>query len=288
MERERERVAVTVPAREQERPALAPEPHRTDLVLALQRSAGNRAVTTMLARGPDKDAKPKADPREPLLDKMTNGMAVSEGQRARMLEALAPFSPSQLREMVRLGVRFWGATGVPPELEGIGDSAELDPRAQGGARAAYTPTLRYIRVLPGSPVGHLMHELAHAWDNVRTGKLKPLSELLKAKDPGAAIGKEHEKTGTLMWSDAKTKHSTLDENGKKIKLTIQEMLDRYRDRHVLREQQFGTPGTREGYSQKNAQEFYAEAFAVFHAGDKEQRERLEVEAPELFHLLEKE
>lgn len=284
---ERERAAASVPAREQERPAPAPEPQRTDVLLALQRSAGNHAVTTMLARGPSTEAKPKADPREPLLDKMTDGMGVSDAQHARMLEALAPFSPSQLKEMVRVGVRFWGATGVPPELDGIADSPELDPRAQGGARAAYTPTLRYIRVLPGSSVGHIMHELTHAWDNVRTGKLKPLSELLKAKDPGAAIGKEHEKTGALMWSDAKTKHSTLDENGKKVKLTIQEMLDRYRERHVLREQQFGTPGTREGYSQKDAHEFYAEAFAVFHAGDKEQRERLEAEAPELFHLLEK-
>jgi hypothetical protein len=255
-------------------------------LLHLQRTAGNRAVAALLAREPV--TKAKIDPREALLDQMTRDMTVTDSQRARMLAALQPFTPAQLKQMIRLGVRFWGPTGEPPELAGVAASPELDPEAQGGARAAYTPTLRYIRVLPNSPVGHVMHELTHAWDNVRTGKLKPLSQLLKAKDPGQAIAAEQTDTGGLMWSDAATEHETRDADGKKVRLTIQQMLDRYKARHVLREQQFGTPGTREGYSQKNAHEFYAEGFAVFHSGDEEQRSRLETEAPELFHLLERE
>ena len=88
-----------------------------------------------------------------------------------------------------------------------------------------------------------------------------------------------------MWTRSATRHRTLDENGRQVRLTMQEMLERYRARPALREQRFGTPGTREGYSMQDVQEFYGEGFAVFHGGDEEQRTRLREQAPELYHLL---
>jgi hypothetical protein len=250
-------------------------------VLALQREAGNQAVVRLLARN-------GRDPREAYLDQMTADMTVDDEQRARLLRALRPFSPAQLRRMTRAGVRFWGPTGVPPELEGIVEAPEIHEDATAGTRASYVPTARFIRVRRASGAVQVMHELAHAWDNVRTGRLRPLRRLLAERDPVEALSQEAERTAGSMWTHSQRRRSTRDENGRRVRLTIEEMLERYRNRRFLREERFGTPGAREGYSLLNVEEFYAEGFAVFHGGDEDQRARLLAQAPELYHLLESE
>jgi hypothetical protein len=253
-------------------------------VLALQRSAGNRVTRRVLAR----QERRRRPTHETLLDRMVAGMTLHPGQRDRLLAAVRSFTVGQLGRMVDAGVRFWGPTGVPPELAGIVEAPEIREDAQAGARASYVPTARFIRVRRGSGPQQVMHELAHAWDNVRTGRLTPLRRLLGARDPAEALAAEAERTEDAMWTGARTRHSTQDENGRRVRLTIAEMLQRYRDRRVLRENRFGTPGTREGYSMRDAREFYAEGYAVFHGGDAEQRTRLREQAPELYHLLARE
>jgi hypothetical protein len=137
-------------------------------------------------------------------------------------------------------------------------------------------------------VGHILHELAHAWDNVRDGKLRSVKDMLKDADPQKAFAEEHTRTGATNWTDSATKHRTKDENGKAVNMTMGEMLDAYNKRPALRADRFGTPGTRPGYSQRSVADFYAEGFAVFHSGDEDQRFKLKALAPELFHLLEQE
>ena len=262
----------------------------------LQRSAGNRAVSRLVAgRAPVTSSdgaivvqRDDDEVRESTLDAMTADMTLVDGQRARLLTALGAFSVGQLRQMRRAGLRFWGPTGVPGSLEGSMDFPELPSGSSGGTRASYIPTARVVRVRGGSPVGHIVHELAHAWDNVRSGSMRSVDSMLRARDPAAAIGAEHRRTGARMWTDAETRHRTRDATGTRVRMTIAEMLEAYRGRPVLREDRFGTTGTREGYSMRSPQEFYAEGYAVFHVGTADQKAAFELQAPELFHLIERE
>ena len=88
-----------------------------------------------------------------------------------------------------------------------------------------------------------------------------------------------------MWTDTTTRHRTRDGDGNRVRMTMAQMLDAYRRRPVLRENRFGTTGTREGYSLTSTEEFYAEGYAVFHVGTDEQKRRLRAQAPELYHLI---
>ena len=49
---------------------------------------------------------------------------------------------------------------------------------------------------------------------------------------------------------------------------------------------FHSPTQRSTYARSDAQEFFAEAFAVFHGGDDRMKARLLDQAPEVFHMLE--
>lgn len=117
-------------------------------LLQVQRTAGNAAVNALLAL----QRQDRPDPRESYLDRMIAGMSIDTDQRARMLRALRPFSPSQLNQMVSVGVRFWGPTGMPPELEPYMRAPEIEERAVAGARAAYVPIARFIRIRRASGV----------------------------------------------------------------------------------------------------------------------------------------
>lgn len=270
---------------------MARPPAHAGSLVALQRQIGNRAVTGLLqpvSRDTSTAVAVQRDVHDNAVDAMTASMSVSERLRPRLLNAVRLFRASQLRRMRRAGVRFWGPTGMPPELDGIVQTPELPAGAPAGARASYTPTARVVRVRTTSPVSHIVHELAHAWDNLRSGRVRPVRSMLRGRDPAGAFEREHRRTGSRWWSDSRRRHRTRDAGGRTVRMTISEMLEAYRGRRILRENRFGTPGTREGYSMRSTKEFYAEGFAVFHTGSLEQRDKLRAQAPELHHLIARE
>jgi hypothetical protein len=63
------------------------------------------------------------------------------------------------------------------------------------------------------------------------------------------------------------------------------MYIRYKQRVPRRELAFDSPSAREGHSLRNAQEFYAEGYNVFHGPHVEPQARLRHFAPELYTLL---
>ena len=70
-------------------------------------------------------------------------------------------------------------------------------------------------------------------------------------------------------------------------MTVQEMYDAYRARMRgrPRDQAFGTPSAREGYSLTNVKDFYAEGYAVYNSTLDLQQARMRVQAPELYDYL---
>lgn len=81
---------------------------------------------------------------------MTVDMDDGDALRPRIHTAIHAFTPTQVGQMMRLGVRFW----EPRVLEGKFMARELDPGGHGGVRALYIPGARIIRLPPGSGVGH--------------------------------------------------------------------------------------------------------------------------------------
>ena len=266
-------------------------PLSTAAVISLQQAAGNLATTRVLAR----QNRAARETRESLVAQMTQGAGFSDELQQRLLEALRVFTPRQLALMRRAGVRFWGSEGLPPELAHlpVGQLGHITEHGPAGTHAHWIASLRVIRMRRGAGVQTIRHEMAHAWDDLRIGPRIPMRRLLAASDPVDAINRENARTTRLRWTDSRTRHATVDPHGARVRLTIREMYDRYRARPYAREQRFRSAGVAEGYSLGNLRDFYAEAFAVFHGNvadewQRQQRERLRTQAPEIFHVLERE
>jgi hypothetical protein len=245
------------------------------------------AAPYILSRKPDdskkvseskKESKEEKE-REKLLAGFTDGSALTSKQVGRIKAAMDAFSLHQLHAMQRAELRFWQGDSLPPEFTGRVERKNISTPAE------YLDVIHVIRMAENASTDAIRHEMAHAWDHVRTGKVKPVGQL-KDKDLAKAI----ENTPPL-YSETKDKRATKETQGGKvrgIRLSISEMLDRYKKSAPLRENNFDNPSTRESHSKSSPREFYAEGYSVFHSGREGNQARLLYYAPELYELLEAE
>jgi hypothetical protein len=213
--------------------------------------------------------------RAELLTAMTGGADLPERQVSQIASAMRAFSLNQLRAMRKAGVRFWAPDSLPPEFADHVQVANVSTPGE------YLDTIRVIRMAGNASTDAIRHEIAHAWDHVRTGKVKPIGKL-----KGEAFQKALDETPPLS-SETKEKRRTVEiQAGKSrvVRIPISEMFERYK-RWKLREQSFDNPSTREGYSKKSAKEFYAEGYSVFHGRNESSQARLLYYAPELYEYL---
>jgi hypothetical protein len=224
--------------------------------------------------GDEKEDKERAK----LLTDFTDGAGLPEKQVGRIAAAMRGFSLHQLHAMRKAGVRFWAPDSLPPEFK---DRVVMTRLSTPGG---YSDLLRIIRMAENATTDAIRHELAHAWDHVRTGKVKPIGQL-KDKEFERAL-----KATPALSSETKEKRATKETHEGKVRsvrLPISEMLKRYK-KWSLREQSFDNPSTREGYSKSSPAEFYAEGYSVFYGGKEWNQARLLYYAPELYELLEAE
>jgi hypothetical protein len=287
------------------RPVAARNPRSSDAtsfpihILSLQRAVGNQAVRRLLraadhetfrARSPIHQAssqsivgrkpgdKAEKEERTKLLAAFTGGADLAEGQVERIESATNAFSLHQLRAMQNAGLRFWEGGSLPPEFKDRVKVKSLSTPAE------YVDLIHVIRIARNATTDAIRHEMAHAWDHVRAGKVKPIGKLK---------GKEFEKAleeNPPLSSTTEEKRATKETHEGKVRrarLPISEMLERYK-KWGLREQSFDNPSTKEGYSKTSPREFYAEGYSVFHGGREWNQARLIYYAPELYELLEAE
>ncbi len=208
---------------------------------------------------------------------------LGEDETKRIASALKAFSVKQLQKMDNAGVRIWPfVKGLPPEYK-ITSVADL------GSPAAYHYQFRTIRVSPtslgrGAATDFLRHELAHAWDDVRTDR-KP-TNLRKMKENARL-----DEFNRL----AKEKAPFESESGKKLppgkKLTMQDMLSAYKSNLAAlgdKTKSFAHPSTADSHNAKDVKEFYAEGYSVFHGHSQESQSRMLWLARDLFDYLEEE
>jgi hypothetical protein len=241
------------------------------------------AIPHMVLRQPLRDpgsAKqtPEEKERSKLLTEFTGGAELPDQQVSKIASAMRAFSLHQLRAMRNAGVRFWAPDSLPPEFK---DRMKVDNVSTPGE---YLDLIHVIRMSRNASTDAIRHEMAHAWDHARTGKVKPIAKL-KGKDFERAL----ENTPPLL-SETKQKRATRETRRGKvsnIRLSISEMFERYK-KWALREASFDNPSTRESYSKTSPREFYAEGYSVFHSGREFNQARLLYYAPELYELLEAE
>jgi hypothetical protein len=207
---------------------------------------------------------------------MQRQATLSDSNSARITSASRAFSARQLGRMARVGVRFWSADGVPPVFRGQVQLGRMT------TRAAYVARIRVIRLRPNAYTDDIRHELAHAWDHVRTGRVTGYPDRMSRRGRERMIERR-----VTMWSESATKRLVL-VGRRQLRLTLTEMRDRYRRRAPLRENSFDNPNTREGYSRGRVREFYAEGYSVFGGSSIASKSKLLHRAPELYSLLERE
>jgi hypothetical protein len=91
--------------------------------------------------------------------------------RDRVAIAGGAFTQNQIQRMDRAHVRFWQHEGLPAEFV---QRFQLPPSAglHRLKRAHYLHQIKVIRLLPSATPTHIIHELAHAWDHVRDGRMQ--------------------------------------------------------------------------------------------------------------------
>ena len=230
--------------------------------------------------------------RAAILKSMLDGganKALSAAQTTSLADAMntatKAFSEKQLDSMEAAGVRIWPfAKGQPPEYL-VGKDDQLK------GPASYNPQVRTIKISPaslergaGALTDYLRHELAHAWDNVRTGKLQTSLRKLK----GDALAAELE---------LRAQQSEPFESESKKKLppdktySMGEMLDRYKKLVKGlgdKTRTFANPGTADQHNARDVKEFYAEGYSVFHGNQQTSQGRMLWLAPEFFKFLDHE
>jgi hypothetical protein len=252
--------------------------------------AGTAAVETLIPAAPhmvlrqpgggEASTKQTTEEKEraTLLAEFTRGAELPAQQVSRIASAMRAFSLQQLQAMRKAGVRFWAPDSLPPEFK---DSVQVENVSTPGQ---YLDTLRIIRMAKKATTDAIRHEMAHAWDHVRTGKVRPIGKL-QGKDFEKAL-----KETPAFSSETEEKRATKETHEGKVRsvrIPISEMFERYK-KWKLREQSFDNPSTREGYSKTSPKEFYAEGYSVFHGGKEWNQARLLYYAPELYELLEAE
>ncbi len=139
---------------------------------------------------------------------------------------------------------------------------------------------------PREGVDEVRHELAHAWDHVRDGKVRRLDNY-----KGAQLKKEVLAPATFASETNKKRVTVAEPAGagtKQVGLSIKDTFDRFIKRPVQDYWSFRNSKTDPEHVTSNVKEFYAEGYSVFHGGDEDAQAQLLCAAPELYQLLEKE
>jgi hypothetical protein len=224
--------------------------------------------------------------RDAILKSMLGGVkpALDDAKTKRIASAMKAFSDKQLNKMEAAGVRIWPfVKGLPPEYQ----VQKIDDL---GSPADYNAQYRTVRVSPASMdkdsfTDFMRHELAHAWDNVRTGK--NLKDLRKLKD--SAFADELNRR-----AEQEMKNETFEsQSAKKLppgnKSSMKELVDEYAKLLKLdTSRSFANPSTAPKHSAANVMEFYAEGYSVFHGNVQLSQGRLFYMASGLFYYLEHE
>lgn len=221
--------------------------------------------------------------RNAILQDMLRGTTADEKKAwcKKIRRALAAFSTRQMRIMNNAGVRFWRSGEFPAPFKD--DYAPSAKRRREMARYDYP--YRIIQGIESSGVDEVRHELAHAWDHVRSGKVPKLDKL-----KGSSLKAAMFKAATFA-SEGTEKRVTVDDAGagtKKVKLSVKDTFDRFMARPVRGNWSFANTKTDPEHVTSNVREFYAEAYSVFHGGNPDAQADLLCDAPELYQLLEQE
>jgi hypothetical protein len=229
-------------------------------------------------------AKTEEKQRHAILKDMLRGVTADEEKAwcKRLRRALAAFSTSQMRTMKAAGVRFWRSGEFPPPFKG-----EYAPsKTRRSEMARYEYRYRIIQWGPKGGVDEIRHELAHAWDHVRGGKVPRLDSY-----KGASLKKAIFAPVAFTSETAKklvTIEETVGADKKKVSLSIQDTYDRFMKRPVQSYWSFANSMTAPEHVTNDVREFYAEGYSVFHGDDEDAQAKLLCDAPELYQLLEKE
>jgi hypothetical protein len=224
--------------------------------------------------------------RAAVLKDMLRGATADEKKAwcKRLRRAMAGFSTGQLLKMKAAGVRFWRSGEYPPPFKG--DYAPSKPKRYEMAR--YQPNTRVIQWGPQAGVDEVRHELAHAWDHVRGGKV-PRLDNYKGQSLKKAVLAE-----AKLSSETAEKRLTIEETvgnaKKKVGLSIQDMFDRFMNRPVRSGSGWSFANTRTDpeHVLSGVKEFYAEGYSVFHGDNEDAQAQLLCDAPELYQMLENE
>jgi len=222
--------------------------------------------------------------RDQILQDMLRGLTATEKDSVckRFRRALAAFSTSQMLTMKSAGVRFWRAGEFPPPFK--------DDYAPGKAKrnemARYHPEVRVIQWGTRAGVDEIRHELAHAWDHVRGGKVARLDAY-----KGARLKKAVQAAATFS-SEKNEARLTVEEivhgQKQKVGLSIKDVYDRFMKRPAAAYWSFANTKTDPEHVTSDVREFYAEGYSVFHGDNEDAQAQLLCDAPELYQLLENE
>jgi hypothetical protein len=222
--------------------------------------------------------------RDEILQDMLRGLTTDEKNQLcmRFRRALGAFSTSQMVTMKAAGVRFWRSGEFPPPFKD--EYAPSKTRHKEIAR--YQHNYRIIQWGSKAGVDAIRHELAHAWDHVRGGKVPRLDSYKGAQLRKAVLAPAN------FSSESAEKRTTIEETvegkQKKVGLSIKDTFDRYMNRPAPPDWSFANSQTDPEHVTSDIKEFYAEGYSVFHSGNEEAQAQLLCYAPELYQLLETE
>lgn len=262
------------------------------------------------------------------------GTTTRTNLREQLLIALRAFSLGQLNQLRDAGVRLWRINqGVPPNYDvspctqagarhgcvnipttdsnyrrlprSVRGTMDIEINPGGGGIAAYQPHFRLVYLKRGDNQihsGHLRHELAHAYDDIRNnrGTAQRLDDLndrrRRALILQLAVNNARDQRLRALTRSQATRGQIRQELGRpsqpifhtdQSRSGITQMYTQYIQGLPRRSRAFdGT--ARQGHSTRDAQEFYAEGFNVFHGRNEDAQARLLTYAPELYNLLEQE
>jgi hypothetical protein len=222
--------------------------------------------------------------RNALLQEMLRGTSAAEKKAwcKKIRRAFSAFSTRQIKVMNAAGVRFWKSGEFPaPFADKYGPSS-----TKRNEMARYDYPYRIIQGLDSAGVDEVRHELAHAWDHVRSNKVPKLDKLKGAKLEKAMFA------GKTFSSEGDEKRVSVDDPAgsgtKKTQLSVKDTFDRFMKRPAQSHWSFANSKTAPEHVTSDVREFYAEGYSVFHGDNKDAQATLLCDAPELYKLLENE
>ncbi|MFT3840592.1 MAG: hypothetical protein QM723_26625 [Myxococcaceae bacterium] len=228
-----------------------------------------------------------------LIDHMGRGNnpPLSPDERKTFLVASRSLSMDQLKHADSSGLRLMRDDTAPPEFAKLPVGIAIPHLSE---PAHYASGMRVLQFKSSADATQLTHELGHYRDDTlgEPANLKPVATVLaKVTDPAEQVKILDERGAYASLSANKTTYATQapDDKGKlqPTKMTVHAMYEAYKERAkgILHQDQFHSPTQNNYYALKNAQEFFGEAFAVFHGGDPAMQAKLREEAPEMYYFL---